>query len=234
MSYCVHCGVELSAELRKCPLCNTIVIDPSAEELIGTVKYPYPAEVEGPRISARRVTATFFSLFLLIPLLSILIADLSINGRFTWSLIASGGIGLFFMLFLFPNLFAKPILWMFMIFDTLAAVLYQFVICAVTRSDWWLMPALPLTVLTGCLVIGVYLMFSGKKPSFCLKCIVLLLSVMIFSVCTQMVIDLYIHSVIKLSWSVYIAVSCAVMSIIILVIERMYHLSDRIRKRIFL
>ncbi len=234
MSYCVHCGVELSRELDKCPLCNTVVIDPSAAESNEPIRYPYPAEIEGPRVSVRRITATFFSLFLLIPLLSILIADLSISGSFSWSLIAAGGILLFFMLFLFPNLFAKPLLWMFMIFDTVAAVLYQFAICAVTHSDWWLMPGLPLTLLSGGLVIGVYLMFSAKKPSFSLKCIVLLLSVMVFSVCAQMVIDLYIHSVIKLSWSIYIAVGCGVMSIIILVIERMYHLSDRIRKRIFL
>ncbi|MBR4078890.1 MAG: hypothetical protein IKK29_01650 [Christensenellaceae bacterium] len=234
MSYCVHCGVELSSELNKCPLCNTVVIDPSAAEITGPIKYPYPAEIEGPRGSARRITATFFSLFLLIPLLSILIADLSINGGFTWSLIASGGILLFFMFFLFPNLFVRPLLWMFMIFDTLAAALYQFAICAVTHSDWWLMPGLPLTVLSGALVIGIYLIFSAKKPSISLKCIVFLLSVMVFSLCTQMIIDLYAHSVIKLSWSVYIAIGCTVISIIILVIERMYHLSDRIRKRIFL
>ena len=234
MSYCVHCGVELSRELRKCPLCNTVVIDPSAAESDEPIRYPYPAEVEGPRVSARRIAATFFSLFLLIPLLSILIADISINGSFTWSLIASGGILLFFMLFLFPNLFEKPLLWMFMLFDTAAVVLYQFAICMITQSDWWLMPALPLTLFTGTLVIGIYLMFSAKKPSLSLKCIVFFLSVMVFSICAQIVIDLYIRSVIKLSWSIYIAIACAVMSLMILVIERMYHLSDRIRKRIFL
>jgi len=173
-------------------------------------------------------------LLLLIPLLAILIADISINGSFSWSLIVAGGIILFFIIFLFPNLFIKPRLWMFMIFDVISVILYLLAVCAVLDKDWWLMPGLPLTLLLGGLFIGVYLMFSAKKPSFSLKCIVLLLSIMIFSVCTQIVIDLYIHSVIKLSWSIYIAVGCGVMSIIILVIERMYHLSDRIRKRIFL
>ena len=28
MSYCVHCGVELDPSLKKCPLCNTPVLDP--------------------------------------------------------------------------------------------------------------------------------------------------------------------------------------------------------------
>ena len=29
MSYCVNCGVELEKSIRKCPLCNTPVINPN-------------------------------------------------------------------------------------------------------------------------------------------------------------------------------------------------------------
>ena len=29
MSYCVNCGVKLAASEEKCPLCNTIVINPN-------------------------------------------------------------------------------------------------------------------------------------------------------------------------------------------------------------
>ena len=136
MSYCVHCGVELAASEKNCPLCNTIVIDPSAIESSEPIRYPYPAEVEGPRVSFCRITATFFSLFLVIPLLAILIADVSTSGSFSWSLIAAGGIVLFFMLFLFPNLFHKPILWMFLLFDVAAVILYLFVLCAVLKKNW--------------------------------------------------------------------------------------------------
>ena len=29
MSYCVNCGVKLAASEEKCPLCNTVVINPN-------------------------------------------------------------------------------------------------------------------------------------------------------------------------------------------------------------
>ena len=32
MSYCVHCGVELDEQAKRCPLCGTPVVDPSALE----------------------------------------------------------------------------------------------------------------------------------------------------------------------------------------------------------
>lgn len=32
MSYCVNCGVELSEELRSCPLCQTPVYHPEKEK----------------------------------------------------------------------------------------------------------------------------------------------------------------------------------------------------------
>ena len=41
MSYCVNCGVQLDKTAKRCPLCNTPVINPS--EAIDTVsKTPYP------------------------------------------------------------------------------------------------------------------------------------------------------------------------------------------------
>jgi len=232
MSYCVHCGVELAASEKICPLCNTEVLDPSASSA-SSISYPYPEQVQRP-VSFRKGAATFLSLALVIPLLCVFIADLSLHGTISWSAIAGGAIILFFFVFLFPNLFSRRKLWLFLLLDIPMVWLYQCGICLLLKKSWWLMPALPLTLLTGALVMGIYLMFSAKKPTFGLKCIVMLISVMLFSVCTQIVIELYLHSVISLSWSIYIAVACAGTSIVILVIDSMYHFSEKIRKKIFM
>ena len=42
MSYCVNCGVELEPSLKKCPLCNTPVINPNELQKIGEAVSPYP------------------------------------------------------------------------------------------------------------------------------------------------------------------------------------------------
>ena len=233
MSYCVHCGVELAASEKKCPLCNTEVLDPSAPA-DAEIRYSYPKEIQYPSVSFRRGAATFCSIALVIPLLCTLIADFIPDLHFGWSLIAAGGMLLFFVLFLFPNLFRKPILWLFLTLDIPVVWLFLCGMCVVLDQSWWLMPALPLTVLSGAFVVGNFLMFSAKKPSFGLKSIVLFLSLMIFSLCVQIVIELYLHSVISLSWSIYVAISCGTMSIVILVIDCLYHFSEKIRKKIFM
>jgi len=233
MSYCVHCGVELAASEKKCPLCNTEVIDPSArsgEEIL----YPYPKEVQRPSVSFRRGAAIFCSIALIIPILCTLVADLAADLSFGWSLTVSASILLFFFVVLFPMLFRKPAMWLFLTLDIPMVFLYLFVLCILLDRSWWLMPGLPLTLLSGAFAVGNYLMFSAKKPSFGLKCIVLLLSAAVFACSSQIVIELYLRSVVSLSWSIYIAVSCTIMSIVILVIDCMYHFSDKIRKRIFM
>lgn len=233
MSYCVHCGVELAESEKRCPLCNTEVLDPAAEPK-GEVHYPYPERIQLPSVQYRRGVAVFLSLALLIPLICVLIVDFSSDGALDWSLIAGSAIFLLFFTFLFPNLFKKIHLWLFLLLDIPVVWMFLSVTCLVLRGDWWLMPALPLTLLAGAFVIGIYLMFSAKKPTLGLKCIVLLLAVMVLSVCAQMVIELYLHGRLFFSWSIYIAVASAVMSIVILVIDSMYHFSERLRKKMFL
>lgn len=233
MSYCVHCGVELAESEKRCPLCNTEVIDPAAIS-VQEIHYPYPAEIQYPSVSLRRGASVFISIALAIPLLCCLIADFTTDFRLSWSFITAGGLFLIFFLFLFPNLFRRPKVWLFLLLDIPVVWVFLCVICIILRGDWWLMPALPLTLLTGAMLIGNYLMCSSKKATFGLKCIILQLSVVLFSICVQIVIELYLRSVITLSWSIYIAVSGAVLSVVTLVIDRLYHLSEKIRKKIFL
>ena len=40
MSYCVNCGVELDATLKKCPLCETIVYHPGKMEVDKQETFP--------------------------------------------------------------------------------------------------------------------------------------------------------------------------------------------------
>ena len=44
MSYCVNCGVELQADAEKCPLCNTVVINPNELRSPKDAQAPFPSE----------------------------------------------------------------------------------------------------------------------------------------------------------------------------------------------
>ncbi len=84
MSYCVHCGVELAPSEKKCPLCMTPVIDPTAAP--AAVEKPYPDRLETVNAHIdHRYGAELATLFLAIPLAAVLILDLLISRRVTWS-----------------------------------------------------------------------------------------------------------------------------------------------------
>ena len=40
MSYCVNCGVKLAKSEKKCPLCNTPVINPNKKDVVFEPAYP--------------------------------------------------------------------------------------------------------------------------------------------------------------------------------------------------
>ena len=81
MSYCVHCGVELEPSLKKCPLCNTPVLDPNNIPCFETSS-PYP-DRRGKVEPARRKDAAIF--------VSVLLITISITcGLFQKPLVPSG------------------------------------------------------------------------------------------------------------------------------------------------
>ena len=42
MSYCVNCGVELEASLKRCPLCGTEIINPNERSVPDPAARPFP------------------------------------------------------------------------------------------------------------------------------------------------------------------------------------------------
>ena len=67
MSYCVNCGVELADSEKRCPLCDTEVINPR-KPWREPEDFPYPRHLEPVRERANRVFfASVASLILCVP-----------------------------------------------------------------------------------------------------------------------------------------------------------------------
>ncbi|MBO4384981.1 MAG: zinc ribbon domain-containing protein [Clostridia bacterium] len=233
MSYCVNCGVELAASEKRCPLCGVEVINPSSP-FDPTAARPYPDRHEAIRHRAIRVVAArVLSLLMAIPFILVLLLDLIEDGSMSWSLIPAASIAFAFLAFVFPCLFKKPILWMFMIFSTLAAAAYLFVLHIILKGGWYYLFALPLTAMTGAATIGIYLMIRSKKASLPLKLIIILLIIMVFVLLVQLVTELNFRGEIRFDWSLYVAVSCGMLSLVVLIVGRLYRKSERFRKKLF-
>lgn len=86
MSYCVNCGVELDPSLKKCPLCNTPVINPNELEEL-TYEPPFPT-VKGQVDPVKRKDLFLFTVVVLLATsLSCLALNLFVYSRSPWLVI---------------------------------------------------------------------------------------------------------------------------------------------------
>lgn len=233
MSYCVNCGVELAPSEKSCPLCGTEVINP-ASPFDPTAARPYPSRHETVRHRMIRITAGWVLMILMaIPLILVLLTDLFDGGGLSWSLIPAAALLFCFMAFVFPCLFKKPAVWLFILFGTLEAAAFLFVLSVLLKGDWFFPFALPAALMTGAALIGGYLMLSAKRPSVPLKMIVVLLELMVYSLLLQLAIELCFFRRIRFDWSIYAAVSCGMLSIAVLIVGRLYRRNEKFRKKMF-
>ena len=233
MSYCVNCGVELGASEKRCPLCGVEVMNPLAPS-VGEAEAPFPKDIERVRHRILRVTAArVFSLLMAIPLISILLVDLIQDGALTWSLIPASSIVFAFMAFVFPCLFRDPPVWLFLLFGVTETCAFLFVLKMILGGDWLWLFALPITLLAGAAVIGVYLMLRSKRAPASLKAVIILLIVSVFVIVLQMLIELHLRGRIRIDWSLYAAIPCVMLSIVALIIGRLVRKSESFRKKMF-
>ena len=233
MSYCVNCGVELGESERRCPLCGTEVLNPAAP-YNENAESPFPSSAERVTHRAvRMITAQVLSLLLVIPVLSLLIADLLDRGGLNWSLLPVAAIGFVFLAVIFPCLLRKPPVWLFIILGTVETAAFLFVIWVLVGGKWLWLFALPLTALVGAAAIGCYLIIKSKRASVSLKIIVVLLILMVFVIVLQMLIELHLSGRIRLSWSIYAALACGMVSLAVLIVSRLIRKNENVRKKLF-
>lgn len=88
MSYCVECGVELAEYHKKCPLCETPVINPNRSFDFSKNDYPVFKKhhsIENRRKVSRRLTAFVLTMFFLMAALIPAIIDFHASSTITWS-----------------------------------------------------------------------------------------------------------------------------------------------------
>ncbi|MBR7142255.1 MAG: hypothetical protein IKD06_01810 [Clostridia bacterium] len=234
MSYCVHCGVELAASEKECPLCQTEVVNPRSP-WEKPVRTPYPQRFEAMTAQIdRSFFATIVGVLLLIPLLITVFCDLATGGGLSWSLYVAGGLALCFVWFLLPLFFKKYRPTAFSLVNCTAAILYLALINHLMGGSWFLPYGLPISLTASVLIVVQIVLIPRKKQTGLLPVLAWsLLCIGLFVVAVNLIVEGAAGRPTVPGWSVYAFVPCVLLSIVVSVLERRKDLKERIRRRLF-
>ncbi len=157
--YCIHCGVKLEDDKRKCPLCGTVLpCDPSIgmEEPIVTVKR---------KTLSRESKLWIFTISALLITAVILSIDLSMNGTLTWAGYVSGGLLLCYMAVLVPLWPCKSGTLTKVVAEYGIVALYLFGLERALEENWFSPVVLPV-ILVSCVVTLTAAWLAMRRPAW--------------------------------------------------------------------
>ncbi len=235
MSYCVNCGVELQKSEPRCPLCGTEVVNPNEVREENPVR-PYPSHVEHlDRRVDRRYIASFISLLLLIPLFTVMLANILVSGKLTWSYYVLGAELVLFTVLLLPMIARMPKI-LYVVIDAAAVGILLLLVQVIAQGDWGWLLLLGLPI-TGLAAVMCWFFSWMASPTCRLPVLVRftfgLTCVGIFVVAIEFLIGLYNHAIAWPTWSLYVLFPCLVLASSLLLLNRRARVKEEIRKRFY-
>lgn len=230
MSYCVNCGVKLANSEKKCPLCNTVVINPNIK---GKIYEPvYSNEIERIKSVNFKFIAKICYIVLFVLALITLICDLVITHSISWS------IYVIFSIICFGSILSYLYIKNTYISHTLGFVgieLLLFVIAYLNNGMHWFM----YLVLPFIFILWIYIMLCTylikKIKRSLIRSIVLCLVVSSIAIIgIETCIDLFKCEIIHLTWSLYTILPILIISLLLYIISFNKKLLDEIKQRVFI
>lgn len=235
MSYCVQCGVKLEQSLKKCPLCQTPVINPN--ELIAQAlpdgSSPF-STVKGEVEPMKKhdiglwLTLVFGSTALACGILNLFVFDHNY-----WSIPVIGAC-IIMWLFFCPRMFLPQIpIVLNLSVSAISVIFYQLAITLMTENDRWFYEiALPITLILMGLVTLSGVCYKFVASSLIATVLYFFIDAGIFSVAVECFVDKFLHQEIQIFWSAIVFSVCAVISVALIAILSMKRLRETVRKRL--
>ena len=216
MSYCVNCGVELEKGCPACPLCDTPVINP--REVEKTPDTPaYPETVKIPKATQKRFTVFVVSMVMLLPNIVLAVLDLMFweNGMTT---MIFGASIVFWLWFLFPLLWKKPIPVVLLGIDALALIGFlKFCSLKTTTSPGWFNSLVLPVVITLWAICNVFIFWLKKPRSKTAKSIAAVIAINILSFVVEVSLNMFYFAKLQVGISLVVA-ACSVPLIIFFIV----------------
>lgn len=234
MSYCVNCGVELNESAKKCPLCDTPVLNPYSHKDDKPVSTPYSEKMHIPASNSKRYIALMITIVLLIPNVICSIANLIFPESGNWALYLNSTSLLVFILFISPFLYKKVYPYLLIVIDVVSILLYIYFFYAIFHEkEWFFKVTLPLVLVFGASVTIFYSWLLKKKRDWPYIVIYLLTIVGIYSIFTDVLFNTYYNTGHIIKYSIIIVVSCVCLIFFFLFIARNKKFRSWLQKRMF-
>ena len=232
MSYCVHCGVELDPSLKRCPLCNTPVLDPNNIPYF-EASSPYPTQKGKVEPVRRKDAAIFVSVLLVTISLTCGLLNRLVFSRNLWSLLVIG-FCLVIWVICIPFIFYRKLSpFLSVLLDGLAVSFYLYLISRLTGSaDWLFYLGLPIAALST-LLLELFMMLTIK-----VSCSFFPVTLYVFSLIPILCIGIellcrnFLGSPMRITWSAIVLTVCVVFIIAIVTIILLPRVREEARRRL--
>lgn len=226
--YCIKCGIELSDGQAICPICKTKVCHPDfpADPTLATFP-PRPFQSE-----EYNYRGFLFVITVLIGLFAVLptVLEWILFHVITWSGFVSGGIVLFYMLFLLPRWFRNPNPVIFVPCSFAAIALYLLYIDLAVHGGWFMSFAFPVVVLLALIVTAetVLLRYLRRGRLYIIGGGLIALGV--FSVYLEFFIWYTFEPVKFLFWSLYPLIAFVVLGLMLITVAIVKPFKESLRR----
>lgn len=235
MSYCVNCGVELQADAGKCPLCNTIVINPNELEKLRDGPSPFPSEKgQVETVKRKDVGILLTAILAATGVICGALNALCFQGSL-WSM-AVGGVCVVLWVILIPVVICKeqPV-YVSLLLDGVVVSAYLYMLTyLVGSSKWYYGLGLPITALVT-VIAEFFTICVRKLPyAFLVGCLEFFTAAGLLCMGIEIMIDRYQGKEIALSWSAVVLTVCGILDIAFITMLSRSRLRHALYKRLHL
>lgn len=232
MSYCVHCGVELDPSLRKCPLCNTPVLDPNNIPWFEATS-PYPAKKGKAEPVRKKDAAIFVSVLLLTISITCGILNWLVFSRTLWSLLVIG-FCLVLWVICIPFIFYRKLPpYSAVLLDGLSVSFYLYLISRLTGSaDWLFYLGFPIVAMFTVLSELFMLFILNVNRSFFAVTVYILTLISLSCIGIELLCRNYLGDPLRITWSAIVLTVCIVFIIAIVTILLLPRVREEARRRL--
>lgn len=232
MSYCVHCGVELDPSLKRCPLCDTPVLDPNSIPYFEATS-PYPSK-RGKVEPARRKDAAIFVSVLLVTICATCgLLNWLAFPRIPWSLLVIGFCLVLWVMSIPFIFFRKLSPYVSVLLDGLAISFYLFLISRLTgSSDWLFYLGLPIAAMFTMLFEALLFLIRKVYRSFFAVTLYVFSLISLSCIGIELLCRNFLGDPLRITWSAIVLTVCAVFIIAIVMILLMPRVREEARRRL--
>lgn len=228
MSYCVNCGVKLKKSEKKCPLCDTLVINPNKIEDFTPVYSPEIEEFK--RIDKKFISELIITILLVLSVIVVL-CNLITSNEISWSIyvIISSLLISSQLLLLHKNIYVA------LVCELISIELFMLAIAALNNGiNWYLYLVMPfIFIIWSYIILCIYLLRrkeSNVLKRFSISFAFSSIALLVIETC----IDLYKYNEVNYNWSIYGVLPILIISIIMFIISCNKKLMEEIKQRMFI